>query len=156
MYNEDPFDNDDADFEDIPELIDTYSVSSYQSTVNSKKKNLHLQQSEDKGFRKIKNVINGRKVEFEVYSTNTTPGIKIRDAITGAKDSRYKVGSADEYLFFKVKMTSGHIDFKNKDASTTLFFVNPEQFERHMHTSLSQEIKEIWYKKYLKQLAKYQ
>jgi hypothetical protein len=143
-------------------MHESYSVSSYQSTVNSKKKKLKqltdMMKNQDKGYRKYIFHVNYKKHEIDAYSTSSNPGTKIRDAITGAKESRYKVGSADEDLFFKVRMGISHVGFANDPdkTETTLFYDNPEQYERHMHTTVSQQIKEKWQEKYMKQLAKYQ
>jgi hypothetical protein len=160
-YNDDD-QFDDNDFEVIPNMHESYSVSSYQQSINSKKKSdkklLEDYKMQDKGYRKYIQYNNGKKVEVDAYSTSSTPGVFIRDAITGSKDSRYKVGSLDENLFFKIKMAIGHVGFEKDEnkSETILFYDNPEQFERHMRTTLSTEIKETWQSKYTKQLAKYQ
>jgi hypothetical protein len=163
MQYDDPFATNDEDgYQEIPHMHESYSVSSYQSTVNSKKKKLKqltdMMKNQDKGYRKYVINMNLKKNDIDAYSTSMTPGTKIRDAITGARDARYKVGSADEDLFFKVRMGIGHVGFVDDPdkTETTLFYDNPEQFERHMHTTVSQQIKENWRTKYMNQLAKYQ
>ena len=88
------------------------------------------------------NTETSERVRVEVYSTDTTPGVKIRDAITGSRHNQ-KVGSYDEDLFFKVRMSI----FKDNFVSTTLFYDSPEAFERHQHTTVKPEEKERWVEK---------
>jgi hypothetical protein len=97
----------------------------------------------DKGFHKIKRTIDNKKVEIEVYSTNYTPGLMIRDAITGDKYCQFRVGSVNEYQFFKVRILTGEL---GKDG-VTLFFDSPEQYERHMKAEVSTANKEKWLRK---------
>lgn len=162
MPYDDPFAMNEDDFQEIPNMHESYSVSSYQSSVNSNKKKMKqltdMMKNQDKGYRKYIFNVNYKKLEIDAYSTGSNPGTKIRDAISGAKEYRHKVGSPDEDLFFKVRMGISHVGFANdKDKTeTTLFYDNPEQYERHMHTTVSQQIKEKWQEKYMKQLAKYQ
>jgi hypothetical protein len=163
MQYADPFStNDEDDFEEIPNMHESYSVSSYQSSVNSKRKKVRMMtdalNSQDKGYRKYSLVVNYKPVEIVAYSTSSTPGTKIRDAITGARDERFKVGSSDEDLYFKVRMAIGHVGSEKDEnkAETTLFYDNPEQYERHMHAIVSPEHKEYWGEKRRRQLAKYQ
>lgn len=163
MYGADPFStNDDDDFEEIPNMHESYSVSSFESSLDSNKKKMRkmndLLNSQDKWYRKYIFNINHKKIEVVAYASSSTPGSKIRDAITGGRDSRFKVGSSDEDLFFKVGMAVSHVGFekdKNK-TETILFFDNPEQYERHMHMTVSPAIKESWNEKYRKQTAKRQ
>ena len=116
-------------------------------TVDSRKRKYRKMwddaKAADKGYHKIKRKVNHKKVELEVYSSSTTPGRMIRDAITGQKYSQYRVGSINEYLFFKVHMGTGEL---GADAGH-LFFDSPEQYERHMKTEVSQVIKEKWLRK---------
>lgn len=159
----DPFSTNDQDeYQEIPNMQDAYSVSSYGSTINSTRKKFRelneMMKNQDNGYRKFLLDVNYKKKEVDVYSTPMSVGIKIRDAVSGAREANYKVGSQDEDLFFKVKTVTGHVGFEKDPirAETTLFFQSPEQYERHMHTTVSQEIKEKWHSKYITQLAKYQ
>jgi hypothetical protein len=96
----------------------------------------------DKGYHKFKRKINFKLVDIEVYSTNTTPGSMIRDAITGSRYPQYRVGSTNENLFFKVNLATGEA---GRDGAI-LFFDSPEQYERHFRNSISiaQTEKEKW------------
>ncbi len=78
-------------------------------------------------------------VKIELYSTSLTPGNKIRDAITGMRYNE-RVGSNNEDLYFKVRMTTIH-DAKNV---ITLFYNSPEEYERHQYVNISDEIKRKW------------
>jgi hypothetical protein len=116
-------------------------------TVNSQKNKYRRMWDDakraDKGFHKIKRKVGHKKVEMEVYSSSTTPGRMIRDAITGVKYSQYRVGSVNEHLFFKVGLATGELG----NNGGALFFDSPEQYERHMKTTVSPEIKQKWVQK---------
>jgi len=65
-----------------------------------KRKNRKLweeSKQEIKGFHKITRFFNGKKYEIDVYSTSTTPGFMICDAITGSKCKDYRVGTSKEH-----------------------------------------------------------
>lgn len=123
------------------------SIEDDESTLDSNKKKHRKMIDEakkaDKGYNKITRVVNNKKQNIEVYSTNNTPGTYIRNAVTGCRFREYKVGSLHEHLFFKVSMVTGEM---NK-YSSTLFFDNPEQYERHMKIDAPQELKEKWEQK---------
>ena len=85
---------------------------------------------------------NNERVKVELYSTDTTPGVKIRDPITGSRCNQ-RVGSYDEDLFFKVRMSI----FEDNSVSTTLFYDSPESYERHQHTTVPTERKTAWMEK---------
>lgn len=88
------------------------------------------------------NIETQERIKVECYSTDTTPGVKIRDAITGSRYNQI-VGSYDEDLYFKVRMSI----FKDNSVSTTLFYDSPESFERHQHITVKPEEKERWVQK---------
>ena len=78
--------------------------------------------------------------KINVYSTRPTPGSCIRDPVHGTF-SKYKVGSRDEYYYFKVRMA----DIYTLDRTPlTLFYDSPESYEKHMYTKVSPEIKNNW------------
>jgi len=82
---------------------------------------------------------NKERVKVEVYSTDTTPGLKIRDPITGSRLNQ-RVGSYDENLFFKVRMTT----LKDNSITTTVYYDSPEAFERHQYATVSDDTKLKW------------
>jgi hypothetical protein len=53
------------------------------------------------------------------------------------------VGSVNEHLFFKVGLATGELG----NNGGALFFDSPEQYERHMKTTVSQDIKQKWVQK---------
>jgi len=117
------------------------------STLNSKKRfsrSWDDTKKIDKGFHRIVRNINYKKQEIEVYSTSTNIGMMIRDAITGSRYNQYKVGSLSEHLFFKVRWSTGEL---SSNTTVSLFFDSPEQFERHMKTTVSQSVKDKWLKR---------
>jgi hypothetical protein len=97
----------------------------------------------DKGFRVLNRTQNRKKNQIEVYSTNTNPGSTIRCPITGSYFVNSRVGKSDENLFFKVRIADG----SSQENPITLFFDSPEQYERHMKTTVSQKTKETWNEK---------
>lgn len=88
-----------------------------------------------------------KNTRVEFFSTSSTPHMIIKNAMTGTfqgLDNRFfRVGTADEDLFFSVILATGEL---GQNAST-LFYDNPEQYERHFFTKLPQEIKEKWAEK---------
>lgn len=98
----------------------------------------------DSDYHKITRREGDVKIKTEVYSTSITPGTFIRDAITGYKQNKCRVGSWKEDLYFKVHEASGYIGTQ----SYVLFYDSPEQFERHMKTTVSTNTKRIWTDKF--------
>jgi hypothetical protein len=90
---------------------------------------------------RIKDQIVPKKVNIECYSTKNTPGVTIRDAVTGTRIADNRVGSIKEDLFFKVKLSTGEV----KDNITPLlFFDSPEQYERKFGCTVDNHIKQLW------------
>lgn len=87
----------------------------------------------DKGYNKIYRMVekNGkyRRTKIEFYTTSGF-GNYIRDAETG-EYYPYKVGTLDEYLFFKVGLSTG--ECKSENGSTTLFYLSPERYGKHLN-----------------------
>jgi hypothetical protein len=82
--------------------------------------------------------------ELYIYGSKGQ-GNYIYSATSGYK-TNYKVGSLDEDLFFSV------IDSRANDTikePITFYFDSPEQFERLLNCSVSQECKEKWHNKFL-------
>lgn len=136
-YEEDRFNpvNEDNDPHD-----DNFSSKKKKNDILSEIKQL------DKGFHKLKHCINkteNRKVNIELYVSGSI-GTRIRNAVTGIRYN-YKVGSADEDLFFSVKISTGEL----ASIDGSLFYDNPEQYERHFFTKLNPDMKARWYDKNL-------
>ena len=140
---------------------DSYSVSNSDSeslneNANKQRKMLDDLKKMDKGYHKIyrffnienedkagKKMMIRKKKSVEIYSTSVFPRSKIRGAIGGAYYPSFKVGTMDENLFFKIAMSTGECRDNN-----IFFFDTPEQYEKHMNTTLDQPIKERWYEKF--------
>lgn len=118
--------------------LDNLSVT---SSVRKQYKTLNTYKMMDLGYHKIKRLIDNKLVKIEYYHSGITPGSPIRNAITGVSYPQYKIGTLAENLFFKV--TNATADEKNNQPFN-MFFDNPEQYERHFKTTVSQDIKERW------------
>jgi len=118
--------------------------STIASTVNSNKKRMRKITEEykktDMGYQKIQVMENFKKVDIEYYLTKPSPGVHIRDAITGAQLMHHRVGSKNEDLYFKVSKGSGREAYH-------LYFDSPEQYERHMRSIVSEKDKQRWMEK---------
>ena len=78
--------------------------------------------------------------KIDIYTSGDF-GSRIRDAVSGHYYSE-KVGTFAEHLFFKVSFSTG--EFKTKNSSNTLFYLSPEEYEKHLLYSVSQELKDEW------------
>jgi hypothetical protein len=121
-----------------------HSGNTLETYRKNQRKNMDEYKMIDKGFRKITILNKGKPVEVEYYQTLSTPGIMIRDAITGARYKEYRVGSKEEDLFFKVRLAIGKSDID----SMLLFYDSPEVYEGHMRTIVSHQRKETWRNKH--------
>ena len=148
MYYEDHYhpNADDDEEQGMPDEVahDAFEIASSVSSLDTiRKKQRKLWENTklaDKDFKIIRKMINHKLVEIEVYCTQNNQGRTIRHAITGTKCPDYLVGSNDENLFFKVK----YLALKEP---VIMFYDSPEQYERHMKMTISQDIKEMWVKK---------
>lgn len=136
----------------VEKEVDSYSVSTSESVSmddNAKKQRKMLDDLKkmDKGYHKIYRYVYNederKKKSIEIYSTSIFPRSKIRGAIGGSYYPSFKVGTRDENLFFKIAMATGECKDNN-----IFFFDTPEQFEKHMHTTVDQPTKEKWYEKF--------
>lgn len=99
--------------------------------------------SADKDFFKIKN---GRKGKIVGFSTKLTPGVHIRNAVSGYFELNdrgnplHRIGTLSEDLFFKVFLTVN--GFGNEPRK--LFYDNPQQCERHLKISIDDHSKTEW------------
>jgi hypothetical protein len=81
-----------------------------------------------------------KRTKIEFYTSNDT-GYKIRDAETGGYYN-HVVGSKDEYLYFKVGLSTGECNSSN--GSNTLFFTSPYRYMTKFNVTLSPEIISHW------------
>jgi hypothetical protein len=116
--------------------------SHYGSKPNEKE--LDNLKKMDRGYTKIYRSLprNGRmkRTKIELYTSGQINS-HIRDAETGIF-YKYKVGSADEDLFFKVILATG--ECLSKNGSNTLFFSSPKQYMDHLYSDCNEEIMEDW------------
>lgn len=128
---------------------DRYSeeTSSYHASVRADPL------SKNKKHVKRVNPDTGKLVRVEFFPTQMVPNAPIKNAITGTYQVTghvpgqiarfFRVGSADEDLFFSVILATG----ETGQDPATLFYDNPEQYERHFYTKLSKEMKDYWLEK---------
>lgn len=88
----------------------------------------------------VRNILfnNKKKVELGVYGSGSHES-PIRNAETG-EYYKYKVGTMDEDLFFKVMISTGEIP----SGPLTLFYDSPEHYERHQYLDLDDFTKRKW------------
>lgn len=145
-------------FEPFNEYYDDDFTVSSSLTHNSAQKKQKKQWDEikeaDKGFHKIPRTANRKTTYIQCYSTSSTPGVAIRNAVTGVRQHGYMVGSKKEHLFFKVAY-AGLRTKLTVNEPCILFFDTPEQYERHMNTTLDSSIKTKWINKYMEVHALY-
>uniref|UniRef100_A0A6C0IDP6 Uncharacterized protein n=1 Tax=viral metagenome TaxID=1070528 RepID=A0A6C0IDP6_9ZZZZ len=98
--------------------------------------------------------INGSRFNIEMYMTKNKPGTIIRHAVSGIREKNMRTGRRDEDAYFKVAYSIGECV---QDRYGNLYYNSPEEYERHFHTTVSQQIKEKWLNRnmeYQKQLMK--
>lgn len=78
------------------------------------------------------------KVEIGVYGSGSHES-PIRNAETG-EYYKYKVGTMDEDLFFKVIISTGEVP----SGPITLFYDSPQHYERHQYLELDSLTKKRW------------
>jgi hypothetical protein len=125
-----------------------YPVDETQS-FNSNKNRDELEKIKqmDRGYNKILRMmpINGelKRRKVEVYTTSGI-GSHIRDAETGDYYP-HMVGSFDEDLFFSVILATGECNSVN--GSSTLFYLSPEKYMKHLNQTLDNSIIVKWNEK---------
>jgi hypothetical protein len=143
--------------EPIDELLETTSTSSliqkdlYDSLTNDKYKYYKLKRIRQTAFDKYNQPVYST-VTIKAYPSGQT-GNNIINAVSGYT-SRCKVGSNDEKLFYTVAICTG--EGRNREP-ISLYYDSPEQYEEHFITSVDDDTKEQWnrrYKSYVKQLSK--
>ena len=123
------------------------TVTTVDSTVYSspqaKRRALAEYMKQDPGYR----CIGKKKDKLEYFSTSTSTGTPIRGATTGIREYHHRVGNpVSESQFFKVRYVGNGILAEN--GPDTLFYDNPEHFERHMSCNVKTSVKKMWKKKY--------
>ena len=132
---------------------DIFHPNEENDVLNHQKKELNNIKSSDPGYGYIfidKLLPSGknRKTRVDCYSAGDS-GSNIRNAETGDY-YKYKVGSKDEDLFFKLRLLTDKCD----EDLTTLYYDSPEQYENHFNTVISDDVKEKWKAKYADEIYK--
>lgn len=100
--------------------------------------------SKNKKYVRRMNPDTEKNVRVEFFPTSMAPNSAIKNAVSGAYQGTgnrlFRTGTKDEDLFFTVVIATGELG----QTPPTLFYDNPEQYERHFFTKLSQETKEDW------------
>jgi hypothetical protein len=98
----------------------------------------------DRDYNAIYRLINKdgltRRRKIALYTSGVT-GSHIRDAETGDYYTS-KVGSLDEYAFYKVILATG--ECRSRSGTSTLFFRSPEHFMSHLQCNLDQKVIQRW------------
>jgi hypothetical protein len=99
-----------------------------------------------------------KNIKIELHGSGDI-GSTIRDAETGDYYRGHMVGSSIEDLYFKVSHTRTPSFVKNNSNTNqeplTLFYQNPEHYERHQHVLLNEVIKQKWHSKRNKYLQEH-
>ena len=84
-----------------------------------------------------------RNVPVKFFPTKSTPNSIIKNALNGAFQTPFRVGSRDEDLFFSVLLATGELG----QEAPLLFYDSPEQYEQHFFTKISVDAKDAWRQK---------
>ena len=127
-----------------PSCDDTNTVQSDASSKSGKNSKEKQKRTCTHVFQ-VKSKLTFLPIKIRAVETLQITGAPIRNAITGLpyrnesdnKCSRY--GSSDEYDYFKVR------DISNlKKRGLVFLYDSPEQYERHFHKTLSENVKKLW------------
>jgi hypothetical protein len=117
-------------------------ANDYDDLNHNQQNALKKAQILNRGYHKImKNILvnnKNKKIELGVYGSGSSES-QIRNAETG-EYYKYKVGTMDEDLFFKVMISTGEVP----SGPLTLFYDSPEHYERHQYLELDDLTKKRW------------
>lgn len=127
---------------------DSFHPNDENDVANSQKKELNNIKSYDMGYCFVyrnKETSSGKikNTRIDCYTSGDT-GMRIRNAETGSY-YKYKVGTNEEGLLFKVALATGELRARN--SSNVLFYDSPEQYEKHLMAEIHEEIKDKWVNK---------
>jgi len=127
---------------------DSFHPNEENDVTNYQKKELNNLKSNDTGYGYIfrKQLLpsgKSKKTRVDCYTSGDV-GSKIRNAEDG-NYYKYKVGSKEEDLLFKIRLAKGEL--KTNNGSNLLFYDSPEQYEKHLTQEIDDEIKEKWVEK---------
>jgi len=136
------------DFEDPNDM---YSNDDWTVATGKTKNSAKFRDDDNKkipGHHRIKMKVDGSIFKVEFFETGYSPGLKIRNAITGSYYN-HRTGTFAEHLYFKVIDTC----YAGKNPHF-LFYESPEQFERHFFCTVSKDVKKKWLERYNLEIAK--
>jgi len=127
---------------------DSFHPNEENDITNQQRKEINNIKSIDSGFgyvyrNKQTQLGKNKKTRIDCYASGDI-GANIRNAETG-NYYKYKIGSKEEDLFFKIAMSTGEL--KTKSGSNLLFYDSPEHFEKHLMINLDENIKDKWLEK---------
>jgi hypothetical protein len=142
LYDDEYSELDNCSVETSGKLTGTRSFPGMNLLKNGKLKSSGHFIEHEPGHYVIFRNVNRKRIPVEVYMTKNQPGYLIRNANSGIRETKYRVGRRDECLFFKVKLLDKY--YGQRESYGVLFYDSPEEYERHFHLTLDQEIKEKW------------
>lgn len=138
---------DDGSYEpsESPSSCDQQSVNSHGNSIVTFKTTdtQKAKKNENRsGLHVITRIINGKKTKINLFNTEIRINAKIVNAVTGMlyvnnRNQHYKVGTELEDLLFKVRLVTR----ENGIPGITLFYDDPEQYERHLGVIVEQSLK---------------
>jgi len=157
MYNEEYLPDDAEDYFD-PSDISIEESSSIDTELRDRRKITEIHKRMDKDYYSYKRKVFGedgmRMEKVEVYSSPLITNGLIRNAVTGIR-MEHRVGSKYEDLYFRVIDVHSNNHTPINDLPRKLFYNNPEQCERHLQITISNDVKEKWSQKNLNARALY-
>lgn len=150
MYEEEYLPDDAIEYFDVCDVsID--ETSSMSTNERDRKKRHELYKRSDPGYYSFKIIAfneNGEKYnkKTEVYESPLSG--KIRNAPTGIRENDM-VGSKAEDRYFRIKDCGLYPGSELRRDRGKLFYLNPEEAERHLNITIDRNTKEAWYNKQL-------
>ena len=157
MYYEEYLPDDANDYFDVSD-ISIEETSSIDTELRDRRKMNELHKRMDKDYYSYKRKTfseDGMRMEkVEVYSSPLLSNGLIRNAVTGIR-MEHRVGSKYEDLYFRVMDVHADNHTPINDLPRKLFYDNPEQCERHLQITISNDVKETWSQKNLRARSLY-
>jgi hypothetical protein len=127
--------------------------SFYSQSGNARKLRNELLKSDKYYFQFKRQQYPGRSkyTNIGVFGSGDT-GSAIRDAVTGVRNHKHKVGSGYEDLYFSARIATGEMG----QNAPTLFFASPDEYERHLFQKVPNEVKIEWHSRNLAARLKYE
>ena len=132
---------------DGPDYEDESSIAS--STRLAQRRLIEKAKQSDPGYFTVKRSIQAKSKNsggkskpktIGYYHTPSSPGMTIRNAVSGLYETGRRTGSKEQDLFFKVAMCTG----ENGPDTHFLFYDSPAQFERHFFCQVADDVMEKW------------